>query len=95
MDALKFTNAITIQPKPSITKVCYLQIGSTVVTSITRHFDEDDARRCQLCPHCSYFAGSCTVMVDQRVTLEDAKLYDLNESNFVLLQAVVRDGRTA
>lgn len=95
MDAVLFPVTMSVQPRPSVTKVCYLEIGRVIVTSITRHFEEDDARRCRLCPagQCSYFAGSCTVMVDQLVPPEDAKMYNLNDTNFVLLAPVVRDDK--
>jgi hypothetical protein len=70
------------QPRPEITAVGYLEVAGRTVTAITRRFAEADVRRCGLCPVCSNYAGTCTVLVDLLVPLDEAKAFDATATNF-------------
>ncbi len=60
------------QPRPSLTMMC--QLGG--ITCITRYWDDGDEKRCRLCQECTAERGSCVLITDDKVTEEQAPLYD-------------------
>ena len=70
------------QPRPQVTMVNHLEVAGRTVSSITRRWADGDTRRCMLCPSCCAYDGVCNIMVDCRVSLDEAKGFDANGCEF-------------
>lgn len=65
------------QPLPRITEVVRLRIGNVWVSAITRRWRHGDVPRCRLCPVCTAYKGSCTLLVTRSLTASRARLFSI------------------
>lgn len=76
------TAQVSPQPVPWYTQVLVSLDGGS--TMITRHFRDGNHRRCTQCPRgrCVFdeMVGSCQIVASGRISVDEAKGFDANES---------------
>ena len=65
------------QPAPYLTTINHLQVEGTIVTTITRRWNDGDIRRCRLCPGkpCIAVSGMCTFTIPWFVADDEAEMW--------------------
>lgn len=63
------------QPKPLLTRVARMQVGSRWITVIDRKWLFGDSSKCKLCPTCTAFGSECLLMIGALVSDDEAPLY--------------------